>query len=104
MALTIHENLLNIEHGKSGATVLPTYTVKADNGCYRPRIEFSHEAVPGDKAKPLVLLLTKAFRNVEVTNNETGEVMFTNYVSGDWFEPELAISTVLGIAEDMLDD
>ena len=100
--MTIHPNLLNINHECELENA--TYTIKADNGRHRPRIEYSHEAVPGHKAKALAILLTKAFRNVEVTNNETGEVMFTSYVSGDWFEPELAISTVLSVADDMLDD
>ena len=100
--MTIHPNLLNLNRDCELENA--TYTIKADNGCYRPRIEFSHEAVPGHKVKGLALLLTEAFRNVEVTNNETGEVMFTNYVSGDWFESKLSISTVLSLVEDMLDD
>ena len=100
--MTIHPNLLNIN--RECELEIATYTIKADNGRHRPRIEFSHEAVPGHKAKPLSIILTKAFRNVEVTNNETGEVMFTNYVSGDWFEPELPISTVLDAIDSMLDD
>ena len=100
--MTIHPNLLNIN--RECELEIATYTIKADNGHHRPRIEFSHEAVPGDRAKGLAILLTKAFRNVEVTNNETGEVMFTNYISGDWFESELSISTVLALVEDMLAD
>lgn len=100
--MTIHPNLLNIN--RECELENATYTVKADNGHHRPRIEYTHEAVPGDKAKGLAILLTKAFRNVEVTNNETGEVMFTNYVSSDWFEGECSIRTILALAENMLDN
>lgn len=100
--MTIHPNLLNIN--RECELEIATYTIKADNGHHRPRIEFSHEAVPGDKAKGLAILLTRAFRNVEVTNNETGEVMFTNYVSDGWFESELSISTALTVAEETLAD
>ena len=100
--MTIHPNLLNINRECEYETY--TYTVKADNGQHKPRIEFSHDAVAGHQAKAVALLLTKAFRNVEVLCNETGEVMFHNYVACEWFEPDLEISTVLSVVEDKLDD
>ena len=86
------------------ATPITTYTVTANNGNYRPRIEYSRDDLTNDNAKTIAMTLTKAFRNVEVICNETGEVVFTRYISEDWFTPIFSITEVIDLIEDCRND
>lgn len=57
--------------------------------------KFKIEA-PAEEIKNLIPKATMNFRSVEILDSETGEVMFTHYVSSDWFEsPDCSDNTAL---------
>jgi hypothetical protein len=56
-----------------------TYTVSVDSCESRPKIVASFDSVPENKLKDVLYYATKAFRSVEVINNETGEVALSLY-------------------------
>jgi hypothetical protein len=84
MALPIHENILNIEYGK--VTEPPTYTVTANNGNHKPRISFEYEGVGERELRTLLHTLEMGFRNVEAMDETTGEIVYTHYEGGDFFQ------------------
>ena len=58
---------------------ITTYTVSVDSCESCPKIVASFDSVPENKLKDVLYYATKAFRSVEVVNNETGEVAFSLY-------------------------
>lgn len=58
--------------------------------------------VPIHKVEPCVAVLESAFRDVEVADEETGEVVYNKYVGGDWFEEEATVGEVLDEINDYL--
>lgn len=72
-----------------------TFKVVAEN-CETPHIRIE---VEGNRfsAFEYANLLTKAFRQVDVYCNETGEVMSNSYISDDWFTPSLSVTECIAI-------
>ena len=62
---------------------MTTYTLTARNG-ESPSITFEVSA-PFHWAMGMVKIAEKAFRDIQVINNETGEVMLTKYQSSEVF-------------------
>ena len=56
------------------ATATTTYTVSVDSCESCPKIIANFDSVPEDKLLDILYYAKKAFRFVEVVNNETGEV------------------------------
>lgn len=63
------------------------YTVTA-NSCENPAITVEFKGLCGNCAVEAVATLETAFRSVDVTDEETGEVVYTHYVGSDWFVPQ----------------
>lgn len=45
----------------------------------------------------------EAFRQIEITNNETGELVFSSYTSSDWFSPMSTEGEVLDEIQQILE-
>ena len=45
----------------------------------------------------------EAFRQIEITNNETGELVFSSYTSPDWFSPMSTEGEVLDEIQQILE-
>lgn len=74
-----------------------TYKVVAQN-CDTPRYTVE---VEGNRffAEACVHLLTKSFRQVDITDAETGEIVYSFYRSDEWFKPTLSTLTCLELLE-----
>ena len=61
--------------------------IKLDNCCCEPNItmEFTFEE---KYFKEILRIASGSFRSIEVTNNETGEVVYTRYVGDKFFQIE----------------
>ena len=58
---------------------MTTYNVSIDSCEACPKIVATFEDVPEEQLEQVIYIATKAFRSVEVVNNETGEVELTHY-------------------------
>lgn len=71
----------------TATAITRTYTLTLDSCESRPKIVASFEAIPEDKVKRAFEFASKNFRDVQVTCDQTGEIIFNHYVDCDWFEP-----------------
>lgn len=67
-------------------TATATYTVSVDSCESCPKILASFGPVPEAKLLDILHYATKAFRSVEVVNNETGEVALSLYQGQSLFD------------------
>jgi hypothetical protein len=76
----------------------PTFNIKAHNGGGKFTICFEMLNCPLNYVGDITGELSKGFRDIEVINNETGEVAMSIYFSDDMFEelcsPEMCIDMV----------
>lgn len=61
-----------------------TYTIKLNSCESKPCVSAELKEVPHDRLQKAIDMATKAFRSVEVTAEETGEIIFSYYVDYDW--------------------
>lgn len=64
-----------------------TYTIKLDSCETTPCINAKLKEVPHNRLQKAMEMAIKAFRSVEVTAEETGEIIFSYYVDCDWHSP-----------------
>ena len=69
-------------------TTNTTFTISVDSCEACPKIVASFDSVPREKLSDVLYYAEKAFRSIEVVNNETGEVAYTKYVGLDLFEKD----------------
>lgn len=75
---------------------IPTpYNIIADNFCSKPKIVFEYRDLTEKQMRYAVKCLACGFRKVEVTNNETGEVIYTHYESDEIFCPSFTETEVI---------
>lgn len=70
-----------------------TYTVSADS-CNAFKIQVSLTTT-WNRACWLYNILRQAFRDVNMTDGETGEVMFSQYASAECFNPIMTVAEVM---------
>ena len=68
-------------------TNYPTYTVTMSNGDAL-RIHVEVPCVTKNLARVIAQEACSSFRDVQVVNNDTGEVEFHQYVSDEWWKPK----------------
>ena len=68
-----------------------TYTVNLSNGGGTLDINLTLNKLDEDTAKKVFVDARNAFRDAQVINDETGQVMAHYYYDEDWFEPILPI-------------
>jgi hypothetical protein len=82
----------------SAIKTTPTFHIKAHNGGGKFSINFEMLKCPLNYVGDITAELSKGFRDIEVINNETGEVAMSIYFSDDMFEelcsPEMCIDMV----------
>lgn len=61
-----------------------TYTMKLDSCEGKPGIECVFHNIPEDKIRKVMEMAVKAFRSVEITAEETGEIIFSYYMDCEW--------------------
>jgi len=72
---------------------MTTYTITARSGdAISTKVKISDAPIRVLYYKACLL---QAFRNIEIINDETGEVMFTHYESGDLFVASKEIGEVV---------
>lgn len=71
-----------------------TYTVTA-NSCSFPFTTITVEKINYFQAMANYHVLSLAFRDVNITNAETGEVIRSEYVGEDYFAPTLTIEQAI---------
>lgn len=64
-----------------------TYTIKLNSCESKPCVSAELKEVPHDRLQNAMGMAIKAFRSVEITAEETGEVIFSYYVDYDWHSP-----------------
>lgn len=65
------------------------YEVVARNCKLNPKIKYSRKDMTKAVAYTVAVNLARAFRQVDVLNQETGEVMHSIYFSDEFFRPSL---------------
>lgn len=63
------------------------YNIKATTVDHKPYVLFEYEEVTEKQMQYAIKSLPLAFREIEITNAETGEVIFTQYTSEEIFCP-----------------
>lgn len=64
-----------------------TYKMRVDACESYPHLVAEFSNIPQSKIARVFHIATDAFRDVEVTAEETGEIIFRHYVDLDWFNP-----------------
>jgi hypothetical protein len=87
----------------SAIKTTPTFNIKANNGGGKFTINFEMPNCPLNYVGDITAELSKGFRDIEVINNETGEVAMSIYFSDEMFEelcpPEMCIDMVRHICD-----
>ena len=75
-----------------------TFNIKANNGGGKFTINFEMHSCPINYLGDIVAELAKGFRDIEVINNQTGEVAISMYTCDELFEelcsPEMCVDMV----------
>ena len=82
---------------------LTTYVVIANN-CNSPKITYEVKGLPEKSALFLANHLTEAFRQVDVTCEQTGEVLYSVYYNDSFRKPTMDELTCLSIAQNIFKD
>ena len=64
-----------------------TFTLTVDSCESRPQIDIRFKNIKSEHIEEAARIASAAFRQIEVTNEETGEVVFSLYIDCDWFNP-----------------
>ena len=76
---------------------MATYTVKVDSCEAYPKIITEFNEVPDKHLERVVYIAKKTFRSIEVTNEETGEIVLTHYVGERLYEKEFGYGEAIDI-------
>lgn len=76
---------------------MATYTVKVDSCEARPKVVTEFNEVPDNQLEQVVYVAKRTFRSVEVTDEETGEVVLTYYVGERLYEKAFGYGEAIDI-------
>lgn len=71
------------------------FNVKLSKGGGKIGVEIKIKDVPWNTAWWIIGMGNCAFRDTEIIDNETGEIVYNRYVSDCYFEPEKTVTEVL---------
>lgn len=83
--------------------MLTTYVVNANN-CNTPKITYEVGGLTAKSALFLANHLTEAFRQVDVTCEQTGEIIFSMYYNDEIRKPTMDELSCLSIAQSIFKD
>ena len=66
------------------------YEVVANNCKANPQIKYSRKNLTKANSIFVASNLTRGFRQVDILNQDTGEVMYTYYMSDEFFKEEMS--------------
>ena len=75
------------------------YEVVARNCNTCPKIKYGRKNLTKATAKFVALNLARAFRQVDIINQDTGEVMLSTYVSDEFFKKEISEIEAIAMVE-----
>ena len=78
------------------------YKVKLDNSCCEPSIQMEF-TFPKDKLEDVIGIAIGGFRNVQITNNETGEVVYSCYINDEHFNINCQYCSIANCIRDLLE-
>ena len=75
------------------------YEVVARNCNTCPKIKYGRKNLTKATAKFIATNLARAFRQVDILNQDTGEVMLSTYVSDEFFKKEMSEVEAIAMVE-----
>ena len=69
-----------------------TFNITVDSCENCPKIVATFEDVPEEKLSDMLFYAKRAFRSIEVINNQTGEIAYSRYMCCELFENEIGYS------------
>ena len=69
-----------------------TFSITVDSCEFSPKIVATFDEVPEEKLTDVLFYAKRAFRSIEVVNNQTGEVAYNRYICCELFENEILYS------------
>ena len=90
MPLAIHKNLLNTNTEEE-----TTFTLTVESLESRPNIKISFNGVKRNDIMVAFNVAKSAFRQVEIINEQTGEVATTYYMSDEFHSPSRSYGDVI---------
>lgn len=76
------------------------YKITADT-FQEPKVVFTQRGLSFKRVKLMAIVLSGAFRSVEVLNEITGEVELSNYTSSEFFSPVYSVADALKKVEEI---
>lgn len=64
-----------------------TFSISVDSCESMPKIQATFEHIPANRIKDVIRVAEQAFRSVEVTSEETGEICYNAYCREEWYSP-----------------
>lgn len=77
------------------------YKVKLDNCCCEPSIKMEF-TFPKEKLEDVICIAVGGFRSVEITNNETGEVVYNCYINEAHFNINCQYCSIVDCIKELL--
>ena len=77
-----------------------SYSITANSCCF-PSVELKIISVNWHQMHQYLAVIKRAFREIEILNDDTGEVMFRHYESDEMFSPLLSIGECISAIEDL---
>ena len=77
-----------------------SYSITANSCCF-PSIELKINGVNWHQMQHYLTIIKRAFREIEILNDDTGEVMLRYYESDEMFSPLLSIGECISAIEDV---
>lgn len=67
-----------------------TFNITVDSCENCPKIVATFEDVPEEKLSDMLFYAKRAFRSIEIINNQTGEIAYSRYMCCELFENEIS--------------
>jgi hypothetical protein len=80
-----------------------TYTLEADN-CMNPKIAVSYRHLDSKTAFRIAKVMCKAFRDVRIVSEQTGEVAFNCYYDEDFFVQSILENEAIEMMWDIMNE
>ena len=80
------------------STPTPKYSITATNDSFS--VTFTHYGAV--MAQYIADLLSKAFREIQITNEYSGEIMYNHYFSHDWWKKEISETEAINMVKEWI--
>ena len=80
-----------------------TYTLEADN-CMNPKIAVSYRGLDSKTAFKIAKVMVKAFRDVRIVSEQTGEIAYNCYYDEEFFAQSIGESEAIDMMWDIMNE